>query len=77
MALPANVAAQMVVLNSAVNKILADRETLDGLFDDRLGGSVWSLLTTQNQSAVKTAIINDMTAARDSINGVITALNSF
>jgi hypothetical protein len=74
MALPAGVAAQVVIINVNLNKIVADRERINDWFDDGLGASVWSLLTVQNQTAAKNALTADMQAAVNAIQSAINAL---
>jgi hypothetical protein len=74
MALPAAVAVQLTALNAALTKMVANRDMIISLFDDRLGASTYSLLTVQNEATAKNAIVTDMGVARDSITSVINAL---
>lgn len=74
MATPAPVAAQLSALNVALNRLVADRERVQNVFEDNLGGSVWGLMTSQNQTVFKNAVVADMTAARDQITAVVNAL---
>lgn len=74
MALPAAVQTQINAINANLNKVVADRETITGLFEDRLGASVWSRLSAANQSAAKTAIVNDIQSAIDGLQAAKDAL---
>ncbi len=74
MALPANIQTQINLLNAAVNRLLDDRGRINAYFEDGLGASIFSLLTTQNQTIVKNALIADMQAAANEIDVVIANL---
>jgi hypothetical protein len=76
MALPANIQTQLNALNAAVNRLLDDRGRINAYFEDGLGASIFSLLTTQNQTIVKNALIADMMVAANEIDAVIAALNA-
>lgn len=76
MALPTAVAQQIVALNAAIAKVVADRDRINNLFEDGLGASTWSLLSAVNQQAAKNAIVSDMQASVTNMNAVITALQA-
>lgn len=76
MALSPALQTQMQSLNTNVNKLLDDRARIFGLFDDGLGATLWSLLPAANQTAVKTALVNDMQTAVTNLQAVITALQA-
>lgn len=73
-ALPPAVDAQLLALNAAVNKLIADRTRINAFFEDGLGASVWSLLSAQNQTAVKNALVADMQAQVTALQDVVNAL---
>jgi len=76
MAVPTPVATQLAALNAAVNRLIADRDRINDLFEDGLGASTWSLLSAPNQTLVKNALITDMQAASTQIDTVIAALQT-
>jgi hypothetical protein len=63
MALPSNVQAQVDVINVNVNRVIANRQQLEDWFNDRLGASIWSLVTAPNQTTAKNALVADLQTA--------------
>jgi hypothetical protein len=63
MALPSNVQAQVDVINVNVNRVIANRQQLEDWFNDRLGASIWSLVTASNQTIAKNALVADLQTA--------------
>jgi len=74
MALPANVQAQVNAINTNVNRVIANRDQLEDWFDDRLGASVWSLLTAGNQTSAKNALVTDLQTAITALQAARDAL---
>ena len=74
MALPANVQAQVNAINTNVNRVIANRDQLEDWFDDRLGASVWSLLTAGNQTSAKNALVADLQTAITALQAARDAL---
>lgn len=74
MALPANVQAQVSIINTNITRVLANRDQLEDWFDDRLGASVWSLLSAGNQTAAKNALVNDLQTAITALQAARDAL---
>ena len=67
---------QINSLNTAVNRLLTDRDRIVNIFEDGLGATTWSLLTPANQLLVKNAIIADMQVAATEIDAIIAALQA-
>jgi hypothetical protein len=76
MAVPASVQTQIDALNTNVNTLLNNRGRLIAWFDDGLGASVWSLLSTGNKTAANTAMVNEMQAAVTALQNVVNALDA-
>jgi hypothetical protein len=74
MALPASVQTQADAINTNVTRVLANLNQLDAWFDQRLGASVWSLLSPANQQAAKNALVADLQTAINNLQSAQSAL---
>ena len=74
MALPSNVQVQVDAINVNVNRVIANRQQLEDWFNDRLGASIWSLVSVSNQTIAKNALVADLQTAITALQAARDAL---